>query len=175
MNLTNSRGAALAFSLVLLTSLTLLALVGLQRSTMQIRMVSNLQLEQTIKDISYSEVEANFQSIASKDSDNQLILNAINSVLVDDGVVVRNDEGQPQPLPVPISPQSDYGKPDLNVNTSIRLVSIPGTTNHSLAGDSSKGKSLKYRFQLNSEVIHATSGIKSSQELGITYNVRTGG
>lgn len=175
MNLTHSRGAALAFSLVLLTSLTLLALVGLQRSTMQIRMVSNLQLEQTIKDISYSEIEANFQGIASKNSDNQLILEAINSVLLDDGVVVRNDEGQPQPLPVLISPKSDYGKPDLDVNTSIKLVSVPGTTNHSLAGDNSKGKTLKYRFQLNSEVEHPASGVKSAQELGITYNVRIGG
>lgn len=175
MNFSRSNGAALAFSLVLVTSLTLLALVGMQRSTMQIKMVSNLQLEHTITDISYSEIEANFQSVANKDSDNELILNTMNSVLLKNGVAVRNANGQPQPLPVSISPRSDYGKPDVNVNTSIKLVSVPGTTNHSLSGDSSKGKTQEYRFQINSEVKHPASGIKSVQELGISYNIRAGG
>ena len=176
MNLTHSRGAALAFSLVLLTSLTLLALVGLQRSTMQIRMVSNLERENHINDISYSELESNFQDIANIDEDNTVLLRALDSLKVESGVAVRDENGQPIPIPVAIAPKSDYGKPELDINTEIILESIPTntSTNHTLAGDSSKGQKIDYKFGFRSTVKDPSSGIQSTQVLGFVYSVTKG-
>ena len=176
MNLTNSKGAALAFSLVLLTSLTLLALVGLQRSTMQIRMVSNIEREDYIGDVSYSELESNFQDISSTNVDNQLLLNALDSIKIENGVAVRDNNGLPIPIPVYIAPKSDYGKPEFDINTDIKLEGIPTNTNtnHSLAGDSSKGQFTDYKFGFQSEVSDPSSGIKSIQQLGFTYTIKSG-
>lgn len=53
----NQQGSALLVGLVILTAITLSALVGMQRSTVQIRMVSNLQHQQELDSVAQGTLE----------------------------------------------------------------------------------------------------------------------
>ncbi len=53
-------GSVLAISLVLLTAITLIALMGLQRSGMQTKIIANIQHKARVFNTSYSEVECSY-------------------------------------------------------------------------------------------------------------------
>ena len=175
MNLTTSKGATLAVSLVMLTSVTLLALVSLQRSALQSKMVSNFQIKQTAYDIAYSEVEAKFQDSASQNSDNQNMLAALNSVQLGDNGVAQRDPVTNAPLTVPVNlaAESRYGHPNMAIATNLRYTGTPTSLNHTLSGDSSKGEFTEYQFRIESQV-NATNNIGSHQAFGFSYKVASG-
>jgi len=62
-------GSVLAISLVLLTAITLIALMGLQRSGLQSRIVANIQHKERIFNASYSELECVFESFQDDTQD----------------------------------------------------------------------------------------------------------
>ena len=170
MNLTTSRGAAMAVTLVLLTGVTLLALVALQRSTLQTKMVANYQIEQATHDFAMNEVESIFEAIASANSNNQLVLNALNSVQMDGDEAARDEDGRPIMLPVTIGAQSDYGRPEISVATTLQYTGSPTNLNWTLAGDNSSGEFSEYQFEIKSAAT-APSGVSSRQTFGLIYRV----
>lgn len=55
-------GSVLAISLVLLTAITLIALMGLQRSGLQTKIVANIQHKERTYHVAYSELECIYES-----------------------------------------------------------------------------------------------------------------
>lgn len=75
MNLKTQTGAVLATSLVLLTAITLLAVMGMQRSGLQTKIVANLQHHETAFHAAQSLLEDAYGKILS--SDTQVLSNAM--------------------------------------------------------------------------------------------------
>ena len=59
-NVNQEHGSALIFSLVLLTAITLGAMVAMQRSSLQLKMVSSMQHDQQVFNATYSEISNGF-------------------------------------------------------------------------------------------------------------------
>lgn len=177
MQYQSSKGAALIISLVMLTAVTFLAVVSLQRSTLQVRMVGNTQMKEQVFHTAMSELEANFQSINEGTQDvGKLIAEATNSVVFDEKgnpLPQKNNDGQDildsvQYQSVPIATGDAFKNSPVAINTSVLFLGNGAQNTHTFSGGSSVGKFIAYKFELNS-IASLSGSIASDQILGITY------
>ena len=158
---TGSRGAALIVSMILLTATTMTALVALQNSSMQIRMVGNTQSKESVFQAAMSELESNFTRVRQ---DTQLLADAAFSVEMEQGEVkINQDSNLPEFTPQGIDPGPNYKK--TQVETSIVYVG-----RHALGTDTSVGKYSRLPFEINADAaIENNAAFNSSQTLNISF------
>ena len=185
MQYQSSKGAALVISLVMLTAVTFLAVVSLQRSTLQVRMVGNTQMKEQVFHTAMSELESNFQAI---NEGSQNILNPAASVAGDilagakstvtigeDGRPVRqkNDDGEELADTViykdmEIAASEAFKNAPTKINTSVIYLGNGAQNISDFARNSSVGTFIHHKFELNS-IVSLSSSIESNQVLVFTY------
>lgn len=174
MTLTKSKGATLAVSLVMLTAVTFVAVLGLQRSTLQTRMVANTQHSQQAFNIASSELEGNYTEFEFSQLGTEKLVQAMNSVekeKVDgkDKAIRDENTGEFNFLPHPLDPMSTYNDSKATITTKLEYISGRAiTVNRTLSGDSSQSQFTAHHFVLSSEA-KASDNIKSSQELALQF------
>ncbi len=173
MKYQSSKGAALIVSLVMLTAVTFLAVVSLQRSTLQVRMVGNTQLKEQTFHTSMSELAAKYELWGLGASKTQALADSMTSVLVENDIAVLGDDDKPIYKAVDVDPDIQYYDNDMKVSTSITYVGSGSQIVNTLPGDSSVKRFIKHRFTINSTAA-MSDAINSSQLLGVSYLASTG-
>ena len=156
-------GSALIVSLIMLTSVTFLAVLSLQSSTTQIRIVSNLQIKEDVFHTSKRELSKQYDGY--RDDVNKLdeLNDAFeNSIL-----------GQANELP----PEVSYNQNDIGSIASAvtALQATPVNLNFSFAKNSSVGALATMKFELSADVTDSTNRFTSRQHLGFKYYVPSAG
>jgi Tfp pilus assembly protein PilX len=152
-------GSVLAISLVLLTAITIIAIMGIQRSGLQTKIVGNLQHKEGVFQASLSEQEFWFNTL--RDTDNrQLLLQLINSETVD-----GNGNTVPLSVSLPVSSRAQAIANQLQVSTSAILTSKEGV----LVEGFELGTHMNYRFQLDTDATYQRRrGVTSPQRTGFS-------
>jgi hypothetical protein len=148
-------GSVLAISLVLLTAITLVALMGLQRSGLQTKIIANLQHNENVFNIALSEVEFTYNHVQQDDTQ------------------ILSDAFENPDTPMPFDTGIDYN-PLILVNTSVEYQSngntmgLPNTSR--LRDQTSRGRNGAgiENFRIASTAA-TPSRISSTQLIGLTF------
>ena len=164
VSVSSQRGSSLIISLVILTAITLGAVVAMQRSTLQVRMVGNMQHQQNVFNAAYSSLGSLIDQLRSPTIANSLLNKAIQLENQTAGSTIEPfSEGS---LNKPTPPQ--------NIKTpvnALRVVSSPSDIANSLkATEGSSGATLvPYYFANRVEVKDKNNNAQSIQEIGFYY------
>jgi hypothetical protein len=147
-------GSVLAISLVLLTAITLIAIMGMQRAGLQTKIVANIQHREVAFNTALGDIDKVYQDI--QDGDTQTLSDAMNS-----------------PLNAVTASSGINRNPLFKVTTIIRhldpLLEAGKAVTSSLRNDNSRGKNgagLEV-FEIDTTAI-LENGITSSQLVGTT-------
>lgn len=173
MKYQSSKGAALIVSLVMLTAVTFLAVVSLQRSTLQVRMVGNTQLKEQTFHTSMSELKAKYELWGLGASKTQALADSMTSVITENDIAVLDEDDKPTYLALAVDPEIEYYDRGMDISTSITYIGSGSRFFNTLTGDSSVEKFVQHRFVINSKAA-MSAAINSSQLLGISYRASTG-
>lgn len=150
-------GSALIVSLIMLTSVTFLAVLSLQSSTTQIRIVSNLQIKEDVFHATSREQGHQYDKVVN-DPDK---LDELYAAVTQDGptqmvqeVVFENKT---------VTSELDY------------VGTIAAGLNYTLAANSSAGAVTPYPFRLSTRGVEKSGKMRSSMILGYTFNMPTTG
>ncbi len=151
------RGSALMVSLIMLTAVTFLAIVNLQSSTTQIRIVSNLQTKETVFHTSKREVVSKFVKYRKNGDNSDEMSDAIESWA--DGTIAS--------LSADVAVDTSVIN---SINTTLRYMNnTPVNFNYGFSSDSSVGHMTRMKFEVATETLDKTQRFSSSQELGFTF------
>ena len=159
MNKVPQKGSTLIVSLVLLTSVTLLALINLNVSTNQIRIVTNLQTKETLFYTTRSELLAKFHKYRSDGSSSSEMSEAIERSL-ENGAVELDSERVSDPNEV-----SDL------VTTLRYRNTTPVSMNYAFSTNNSIGHMATRQFEISSITTDKTGRFNATQLLGFTFQV----
>ncbi|MDQ4422511.1 MAG: hypothetical protein QF808_01245 [Thalassolituus sp.] len=163
-------GSALIVSLIMLTSVTFLAVLSLQSSTTQIRIVSNLQIKEDVFHTSKRELSnqySDYKDIAAKIAELSLAM--------EKSVAQGGSEGATEKsLDLVIASDIDTGKYSQE-STLAYQKSTPVNLNYSFGKDSSVGVISSLPFELTSETENSNGRFRSFQRQGFTYYVPSAG
>lgn len=164
-------GSALIVSLIMLTSVTFLAVLSLQSSTTQIRIVSNLQIKEDVFHTSKRELGAQYSAYKDDMNKIQELSNAMEKA------VVTDDSGDPAPESLDLAPEVALdSKYYSSLDSQLRYTkTIPVNLNYNFAKDSSVGSMSSMPFEIVSVTTDATERFRSTQRLGFKYNVPSAG
>ncbi|MDF1762265.1 MAG: pilus assembly PilX N-terminal domain-containing protein [Oleibacter sp.] len=176
-NCNSQRGIALITSLVLLTSVTYLAILGLQGSTLQAKMVTNTQLQSNAFIVSQSELEAHY-ALSRTQEGLSLFDQAMSDLKRNESNEIEYDgEGNVEFQPIGSNLQDSRGGDYLSmkidsteITTEITSLSKGAIVRNAFSGDSSIGQFSTEAFNINT-VTNASADISSSQSVGITLIV----
>lgn len=162
MRLFKQRGSALVVSLVMLTSVTFLAVLSLQSSTTEIRIVSNMQIKQEMFYTTERELSAQFNRYEQTPQNTNELKNAtplsINDS-VEDQFLTLNEEGIPIDTTKVASAQS-----------KVRYINTANVTvNNGLIIGSSPAPFSQNSFEILSETIDLSNKFKSEQLIGFSF------
>lgn len=164
----SQKGSTLAISLVLLTSVTLGAVYAMQRSGVQLKLVSNLQYKQSVSNSLQSELQAGFKQFqASNDSLTHLMDIFDARILGPDGSPVRNADDQIQYSELGLFPENgDRPAHDRNVKvtSSIRLVEKSSPPGYSMHGTA------RYVVLMQGQASDKADNFTTRQEQRFTYD-----
>lgn len=155
------RGSALIVSLIMLTSVTFLAILSLQGSTTEIRIVSNMQIKEEMFFTTERELSAKFNRYKHSKG---------NSIELQDVMELSaNADLADQFKEVPTDIIIDTEKVDSS-KSKIRYINIASATvdNTLFAGSSLGSFSLK-PYEVTSETIDSSKRFKSEQLSGFSY------
>lgn len=164
------QGSALVLSLVILTAITLGAMVAMQRSTLQLRMVSNMQHDKQVFDATYSYISQAYYLMNENSSDTRSMLAAI---LANDSttyeVYSTNNWSEP-------STPSVVGDVDGTLATSTSTAAGNASNPNYLKGNTgnSAGSQQTYYFTYNATGTDSSGRISSTQEIGLSYSAPSG-
>lgn len=133
----NQSGSVLAISLVLLTTITLIAMMSLQRSGLQTKIVANILHKEAVFNASLNEQEFWFSQYANNPT--QHVMDVIDN---------RDDDNNPVPLNLDPSRSQGPGFP-LQVNSRAVYV-LPESDDITLAIGEEAGARQVYNFELDS-------------------------
>jgi hypothetical protein len=162
-------GSVLAISLVLLTAITLLSMMGLQRSGLQTKIVANIQHKEAAYNTDLSEQQAQLSAYTkSADPDeaspdtSQLLFDIINKFTVSSGVKTQETTD----LPAILDPVH------LQLASTIRyLLPIEGSETINLSVGHEVDMYANHYFQLDSTASsNNASSIASSQRTGFHFS-----
>ena len=152
-------GSALIVSLIMLTSVTFLAVLSLQSSTTQIRIVSNLQIKEDVFHTSKRELTTKYDSYRKTDAYSDELLSAWGlfgaSKRVDTGVMI--DTSNYRSITSQVSSQS-------NIQTSM---------NNGWSEGNSVGYFAPLPFEIHSTTVDKSDRFTSDQVLGFVFSVPT--
>lgn len=167
----SQKGSALVFSLGILTAVTLGAVVGMQRSSLQLRMVGNLQLQQQVFNASKDNAESvlndvteNTGNVAS-DLLNRVIISAKAAEAT--GAELGSVSENPHAEGVFTAPRlSDFVN---NVGSRIRLMDIATNDPIRCPGESVSGGQTCYYFEVDADATGKIDSITSRQTIGFRF------
>ncbi len=155
--LNKQRGSALIVSLIMLTAVTFLAIVNLQGSTTQIRIVNNLQIKETVFHTTKRELGSKYSKYRN-DPDNSTDLSEAIEKSTDDSVA---------------SVDADVAVDSTQIDSITSTLRYRNTTpvnfNYGFSSSSSAGHLTQMQFEVASETLDKTERFSSSQDLGFTY------
>jgi len=161
-------GSALLVSLVMLTSVTFLAVLSLQSSTTQLKVVSNLQIKEDMFHTSKRELTSQYDGY--RDDINKI--KELSKAM--ENAVLKNEDNVLTPKPFDIDAaitlESKSAKSSISYTKK-----TPVNLNYSFAKDSSVGAMTSMPFEILSTISDSTGRFHSSQRLGFKYNVPTTG
>lgn len=157
LNRRRQRGSALVVSLIMLTAVTFLAIVNLQSSTTQIRIVSNLQTKETVFHTSKREVLSKFSKYRRNGQSSDEMSLAISQWV----------NGDVASLSADVAVDTDVIN---SINTTLRFRNnTPVNFNYGFSSDSSVGHLTRMKFELVTDTLDKTQRFSSSQDLGFTF------
>lgn len=164
----SSSGSALIISLVILTGVTLAAILSMERSGLQSRMVGNMQIKQDVWQGAYTMLSSGFDQFINNPNTGTRIIDVLNSREADaNGIPTKDINDQFKQLPVnyfadpntaPKTPEHAEADADVKFD---RKRSTP--TGYSI------GKFATFHFSARAEVNDSSSFIASAQEMGFHY------
>lgn len=163
-------GSALILSLAILTALTLAASVTMQRSTLQVRMVTNMQFKQQALNAGYSHIETMLNNLAADPNSTQ----GLSQLIEADQTNINNGLGSGTAT-VDIFSNNGWNPPALNglhaitrIDNQVRVLQVPTGKKYSLKQSSgnSSGTQSPYYFASRVVASNATGNISSTQEQG---------
>lgn len=151
-------GAVLAISLVLLTAITFLSMMGMQRSGLQTKIVANIQHQERVFNASLNEQEFWFFQYASNPKEN--ILTLINST-----------DNNGNPAPVVLRDTTNIDSQDaVQINSSAIHV-LPGANEVAFAIGEQAGFQRSYKFELNTvSAVRNRTEMNSEQRSGFKFS-----
>lgn len=169
--LNKQKGSALLVSLVILTIITLGAIVALQRSTLQLRMVGGMQHQQKVFNASYSNLNALLDQM--RRSGQTLVM--LNDAIIDYNESAAN--GEDAEGLNPYVGRYGFAAPQLPDNVkevSNRLVSLEPPTSSSAVSlkateGSSAGTLMPYHFSSTADAKDVNDNVSSKQQIGFYY------
>jgi hypothetical protein len=154
----------------MLTSVTFLAILSLQGSTTQIRIVSNLQIKEDVFHTSKRELGSQYDAYKDQMDKIQELSLAM------EGAVKKNSDGVSAPESISIDPILDTVTGAYTQLSQLRYTKkIPVNLNYSFAKDSSVGAISSMPFEIVSLTKDNSERFSSSQRLGFKYNVPSAG
>lgn len=158
--LPKERGSALAISLMILTSITLLAVSAMERSGLQARMVRNVQHSERLFHTALSDQELWFALIISDESGDSLLAKPLSNFELD-------ENNQRQYLPVEL--ESVIEEPQY-IDLTRNLLHVPPSKGQlSLSEGNEVNSRIDYDFQLNSEAGIGSRSLVAKQRTGLTF------
>ena len=147
------KGMALVVSLVLLTAITLLAIVSLSRSTLQVRMVNDSQISETVFQAALGELEAQYGRM---------------TVQVPQEYATAYRTGADSANPVALPQLSGSADPRMAVSIGVSYNGTASRLNNTFVGDSSVNKFRLLNFIVSAQA-NSGGNYSSAQSLGIDY------
>jgi hypothetical protein len=170
MKIVYQQGSALIVSLVMLTSVTFLAILSLQGSTTQLRVVGNLQIKEDVFHTSKRELGSQYDSYRNELTKVQELSLAM------EGAVKENADGAPTPEAISLDSMLDTTTEPYTQLSQLRYTQrIPVNLNYSFAKDSSVGAISSMPFEIVSVTTDKSERFHSNQRLGFKYNVPSAG
>lgn len=164
LSVSSQRGSALLISLVILTAITLGAVVAMQRSTLQVRMVGNMQHQQNVFNAAQSDLSSLIEQLRSMSKANDLLFKAIQAENSTSGSEIN-----------PFT-QGGLTKPRTHKNmkdtkNKLRVISLPSAASNSLKATegSSGGTLVPYYFANKVDAVDKNDNAQSFQEVGFYY------
>jgi len=168
--LTQQRGATLVISLTMITAVTLMAIVALQRVTVQQKMVNNIQISELVFNTGMNELEAKYGRFANEEGVTQTLADAVNNPEIDAEGNVRTDPvtGKPLYKPLPLQAEANLSRDFLQASVQLQYLGTGGRLPRGFASDSSQNRFVNHKFELNTRV-EAGDSFQSNQILGLNY------
>lgn len=153
------QGSALIVSLIMLTSVTFLAIISLQGSTTQIRIVTNLQIKEDVFHTTKRELNSHFDGIKND------VTKIINLSLA----MEKSSVGEVAELVTDISHESSKFHA---IKSDLKYINkVPINLNYSFTNETSNSMFAPIIFEINSAALDSTERFKSEQTLGFKYSV----
>lgn len=160
MKISNNKGSALIVSLVMLTAVTFLAILSLQSSTTQIRMVTNMEIKEEVFLATARELNTKYSRYRDQSQGIDLLQAAIEASVSDDPLLV-------------LDPDLNIG--DGKISNVLSLLEYtdktPPSLNFGLADGSSVGSLIRLPFRMSADVLDASKRYQSKQILGFNFFV----
>src|SRR5690554_826353 len=165
-SVSSQRGSALIISLVILTAITIGAVVAMQRSTLQVRMVGNMQHQQNVFNAAYSDLSSLINHLRNIGTATSLLNEAVKAENIAAGSTIEPFATGNLTLKRPKLPN--------NIKTpenKLRVLSLPSSTPNSLKATegSSKGTLAPYYFANRVDVKDTNDNAQSVQEAGFYF------
>jgi Tfp pilus assembly protein PilX len=177
MNYSANRGAALIVSLIMLTAVTFLAVISLQNSSTQVKMVSNTQTRESVFQAGMSSLETLVSDFSADKDGTAILAEAMTNAVVDNGEAVMDQETL-NPMFDKVRNNNDrynYNEKSLKpVDVSVTYRGTGSNMNFSLSGDSSVQKFNKHPFLAEAAAEDRSERFASDQDLGFTFMSTTG-
>lgn len=170
--LTHQRGSSLVFSLVILTAITLGAIVAMQRSTLQLRMIGNMQHQQSL----FNATVSDFSNVMTSMQESPVTARSILGELINlenNSIAQGNSLGRIQINPyrfngIHVAPKNS----GVNSTThSMQLRNMPSDTPNSLKQNagSSAGTLVPYHFTSTVQAADTNNNTRENHEYGFYY------
>lgn len=167
------KGSALIISLVILTAITLGAMVAMQRSTVQIRMIGNLQQQQSMFNAAYSNISNLFTGLRNGNTSNRILGHMIDQ---ENQWIANGSVPNAKPIVNPydrnlfnglLNPPAHNPTVGGTLN-EIRVAQLPGNTPNSLKmhAGSSAGTLVPYYFTTDTQAWDINNAVRSRQQAG---------
>lgn len=172
-SLPRQRGSSLIISLVILTAITLGAMVAMQRSTVQIRMIGNLQQQQSMFNAAYGDISNLFTGLRNGNTANRILGHMIDQ---ENQWIAAGSNLTTKPVTNPYNRQIFAGLLPPSVHNStvggtqnqMRVAQLPGDTPNSLKmhAGSSTGTLVPYYFTTDTQAWDINNAVRSRQQAG---------
>ena len=163
-SVSSQRGSALIISLVILTAITIGAVVAMQRSTLQVRMVGNMQHQQNVFNAAYSDLSSLINHLRNIGTATSLLNEAVKAENIAAGSTI-------EPFATGSLTRPKLPKNIKTPDNKLRVLSLPSSTPNSLKATegSSKGTLAPYYFANKVDVKDTNDNAQSVQEVGFYF------
>lgn len=157
---TNNKGSILAISLVLLTSITLIAIFSIQRSGLQSKIVANIQHVEMLFNTALNDQNYWFSLLQQDESGDEILAAPLSSFIVD-------ENNQRQYQAISLDSLADEVK---EVSIDSQIVHTPAKEGQlSLSEGNEVNSRIDYKFELASEAGITTRHMAVRQKTGISF------